>query len=164
MKHGVRYWLASGWGVMTLAMAIRALASDDTHPCAAVAEPDERLACYDAAYSRPAAAPAPEQADDAVPAIANNEFGLSEAELRERDPERARAVLQSIEARVVAQRRRADGAIEITLDNGQTWLQLERTRSLRVRDGDRVTIRRAALGSFLLVTPARALIRVRRIT
>jgi hypothetical protein len=51
--------------------------------------------------------------------------------------------------------------VSLLLDNGQTWGFTD--PNPRVRPGDSVTIKRAALGSFLLVTPSRHSYRVERL-
>lgn len=62
--------------------------SAETHRCASIAAPVERLACYDAAFGAP-------KVDVAVEnKRAVEEFGLSETEKRERDPMAAQAAPQ----------------------------------------------------------------------
>lgn len=51
--------------------------------------------------------------------------------------------------------------VSLVLDNGQTWAFIE--PDPRVRPGDTVTIKRAALGSFLMLTPSRRSYRVERL-
>jgi hypothetical protein len=51
--------------------------------------------------------------------------------------------------------------VYLVLDNGQTWEFTE--GDPRVRPGDTVTIKRAALGSFLMLTPSRHSYRVERL-
>jgi hypothetical protein len=51
--------------------------------------------------------------------------------------------------------------VYLVLDNGQTWGFTE--KDPRVRPGDTVTIKRAALGSFLLLAPSRRSYRVERL-
>jgi hypothetical protein len=161
-------------------------AGEPSHPCAAVEDPAARLACYDNAFPRPPAAAAPQQAAEApphaaaphpersgpeIPGVAPAEapelvetFGLTEAQLQARDPERARAPrVERIEATVVGIRHLSSGERVVTLDNGQVWLQTEITVRGHLAAGDEVVIRRAALGSFQLVTPGRVALRVRRI-
>ena len=158
-------------------------AGDPSHPCAAVDDPPERLACYDQAFPRPdgaAVAAAPEAAqvvqqapgraverapEPKAPAAAETveEFGLNRAQLQARDPERVSTRIERIEATVTEVRYRPSGERVITLDNGQVWLQTEVTARGPLRAGDTVAIRRAALGSFQLVTPGRVALRVRRI-
>jgi hypothetical protein len=51
--------------------------------------------------------------------------------------------------------------ITVVLDNGQTWAFIE--PEPRLRPGDAVTIKRASLGSFLMLTPSRRSYRVERL-
>jgi hypothetical protein len=51
--------------------------------------------------------------------------------------------------------------VSLVLDNGQIWVFTE--PDPRVRPGDAVTIKRAALGSFLMKTPSRRSYRVERL-
>ena len=51
--------------------------------------------------------------------------------------------------------------VYLVLDNGQTWNFTD--PNPRVRPGDTVTIKRAALGSFLMTTPSRRSYRVQRL-
>ena len=60
-------------------------------------------------------------------------------------------------------RRLPTGYLLIGLDNDQVWQQSELDSLIRLQPGDQVTIRRASLGSHLLVTPAKYSTRVRRI-
>jgi hypothetical protein len=50
--------------------------------------------------------------------------------------------------------------VAVVLDNGQAWTFVE--QDPRLRPGDSVTIKRAALGSFLMMTPSRHSYRVQR--
>jgi hypothetical protein len=52
------------------------------------------------------------------------------------------------------------GHATLVLDNGQTWTVMDTGARLAV--GDVVSIRRAALGSFLMMTPSKHSYRVRR--
>jgi len=49
----------------------------------------------------------------------------------------------------------------VKLENGQTWVQQEADSSLRIKPGDAVLIKRAALGSYKLISGYNA-IRVQR--
>jgi hypothetical protein len=52
----------------------------------------------------------------------------------------------------------------VKLENDQVWEQAEIvTTKARLKPGDVVTIRKAALGSYTLLTPSRMVIRVRRV-
>jgi hypothetical protein len=126
------------------------------HPCAAVVDPSERLACYDAAFP-PAVA---ETAADRV----REDFGLSRAEIRERSPALARAVPPGrIEAAVVAVSGPRGAGRTFALDNGQVWRQSESSVLGDVDAGDRIAIRKASFGTYLLITPGRVALRVKRV-
>ena len=51
----------------------------------------------------------------------------------------------------------------VTLDNAQVWAQSEINSQADVEIGDSVTVRRGALGSYLLVTKAGIGTRVKRV-
>jgi hypothetical protein len=92
------------------------------------------------------------------------DFGLTQTAKRERDPERwARETPQSIAGTVVGVRRNAEDRLVVTLDNDQVWVQSETKSNIILRPGDSVTIRRAAMGSFMLVTSNKLATRVRRV-
>jgi hypothetical protein len=99
----------------------------------------------------------------ATPVNPQDDFGLTEAAKRARDPEKAKETMpESITQEVAAVTRKKDGELVVTLANGQVWTQLETDRRARVSVGDTVTIKRAALGSYLLVTESKLATRVRR--
>lgn len=141
--------------------------------CASIDAPAERLACYDRLAGRvtapqsappaptgpatasaaraaaPAAAPAAPPAPDAS-------FGLYAAEHPAPPKPAAELALK-----VVALGANADGDPTVTLEGGQLW-QLDDPDPL-LAVGDRVTIHRAAFGSFLMFTPTNRRHRVRRL-
>jgi hypothetical protein len=124
------------------------------HPCAAVANPSERLGCYDKAF--------PPTVDGAALAEqARAGFGLTRAEARERNP--APAEPEHIEATVARIDERANGQRVITLDNGQVWVQSEVKSLGSLSGGDRVTIRQGAFSAYRLLTPGGVPLRVRRV-
>jgi len=98
-----------------------------------------------AAPASAAAAPPPKQS-----------FGLYAAE----HPS-APAVAQALDDRVVATGAGASGRMTVTLASGALWELDDADPLLAV--GDVVSIRRAALGSFLLETPTKRTHRVRRL-
>lgn len=132
------------------------------HPCAGIDESEARLACYDEAFGRPAGVPDTDRRTD--PEKAREEFGLSEAQLQTKDPKRARDKgPDSIEAIVARLAYQPGGERVVWLDNRQIWLQTEVTIRGTLTKGDKVRIRKAALGSHMLVTPDGVALRVRRI-
>jgi hypothetical protein len=95
---------------------------------------------------------------------AEQEFGLSEKDKLARASDAERKVSSDgIEAAVTGIAYRGTGEMLVTLDNGQVWMQAEAVTHARLRIGDTVTIRKAAMGSYQLLTPGRIAMRVRRI-
>ena len=146
-------WLAVG-------QAATAAPQVAVHACASISGTAERLACYDAAF--PPIANAVDAASVRQRAV--EDFGLNKAQLRDRDPERMGvATPERIEATIARMTERATGQRVLTLDSGQVWLLTEVTIKGQLRVGDRVTIREAALGSHMLLTPMKVALRARRI-
>jgi hypothetical protein len=83
-------------------------------------------------------------------------FGLSRQQMK-----LAPAGPDSIKATVSQITENRLNQVYLVLDNGQTWGLTE--ADPRVRPGDMVTIKRAALGSFLMTTPSRHSYRVERL-
>jgi hypothetical protein len=135
------------------------------HPCASVVLPTDRLACFDRAFPPPAAVRV--ETERALQVQAEQAFGrrgpppeagasASAAPSGGAAPERLEAVLTAVE-------RSSAGLRTFTLDNGQRWRETELTSRGQLREGDTVVIERATFGTFLLVTPARVGLRVRRL-
>jgi hypothetical protein len=108
-----------------------------------------------AAATAPASARAPGAAAPAA-ALPKDSFGLYAAE--HPAPPHAAADLS---ARVTAVGVSESGRMTVALDGGAVWELAEADRLLAV--GDTFDIRRAALGSFLMVTPSKRTHRVRRL-
>jgi hypothetical protein len=146
--------------------------------CASIQAPESRLSCYDTLAHRPAdkvpamvakiapvgATPTPAtsapavQAPTTVAAIAADpqNFGLTAVQTHtaELGPKS-----QSAHVSIVSSDQ--SGRTLVVLDSGQTWTVLDPDG--RLSSGDAVTIKRAALGSFLMVTPSNHSYRVRRL-
>lgn len=155
--------------------------------CASIGDDRERLACYDAlfgsplpAVSRPAepglsphtavtkhdpvVAPVPPP-EPAAPAAAATEgdFGLTPAQ-RERQMKEVATPVDRIRSRVIVVRNLAWGRFQLDLENGQRWQQVESTPRQQFFVGDEITIRAAALNSYLATGPnTGGAIRVRRV-
>jgi hypothetical protein len=128
------------------------LACYDARACAGIVAADQRLACYDALAepkpSRPRTAPV----DATRPASSDSDaksFGLSKSQLPA-TPEGPKL----INARVTQVTVDRLGNVRTLLDNGQSWTFNDPDALLK--PGDSVTIRRAALGSFLLTAGRRS--------
>jgi hypothetical protein len=135
--------------------------------CAALDDPAARLACFDAAFPRTPHTGPPNPAKVAVatdePASEARNFGLSATQRNAIDPKPAQPPLPATTAAVKTVRRLPSGYLLIGLDNDQLWQQTEFDSRVWLQPGDRVTIRQAALGSYLLDTPAHFSTRVRRL-
>lgn len=133
------------------------------HRCAALADSVARLACYDQIF------PPLIEAEPASVAVKSSEelkaeFGLSVREVEERKPDAERAQrIDSIEAKVSSVRSIQGGQRVVSLDNGQVWQLTEGGSKGPLSPGDDVTIRRALMGSFILVTPGGVGLRARRL-
>jgi hypothetical protein len=133
-------------------------ADDVQHPCAHVRNDTDRLACYDQAFGKPPASAA------ATSPASNEQFGFTEKEMaRNTGQSAAPAAPDSVTAAIKSLDRRRDGKFVVTLDNTQVWAQSEFNSQADVQVGDAVTVRRGALGSYLLVTKAGIGTRVKRV-
>lgn len=142
-----------------------AAAADEpaTHACAEVADPLERLSCYDKAFP-PRAAQTRSAPGGSNRSLPPEEFGFTDAERRRRESgDRKDNSPQEVRATVSTLKRRQNGMFTASLDNGQSWAQTELDSKARLKPGDAVVIRRAAFGSYLLVTPDGIGTRVKRI-
>lgn len=135
--------------------------------CRAEADDARRLACYDGAMDRAVAASTP--AEESAPAetkehTPEERFGRTGAMAREeieRKTEESRE-LRELTATVTEIWTRSDGLMAFTLDNGQTWSMNRPDSLFRIKNGDKVNIQPAALGSFLLSGPSKRSTRVTR--
>lgn len=162
--------------IVALLGAVPAIAADPsngaglTH-CAGINAPTARLACYDALAGRTpepartadaasAATLAPTTKEPAAASAANEpaNFGLSQAQIH-KTPE-GPAAIQARVLRIGAGQ--SGGRSYVVLDNGQTWVFTDKDQDRRLRSGDLVTIRRAALGSFMLTAASKRSYHVRR--
>jgi len=154
-----------------LSFPLSVASAESAQQCAGVSDDRARLACYDQMFGKPAAAPAETgvlstsaAATAAAAPSPQDNFGLSDTAKRARDPEKAKELIpQSITEKVASVGRRPTGELVVTLDNGQVWVQIETNTMARISAGDTVTIRKAALGSYQLVSPNKVTARVRRV-
>ncbi len=150
---------------VSLAASSAAPGPGDLARCATIAAPDQRLACYDLLAGRPPdrtapALSAPPPAAAAAPATAPaapapddpRNFGLNAAQLHPTPPAATSAVQAHITQ--IIQSATGFGRPILVLDNGQTWIFTEAPDDSRLGSGDPVSIKRAALGSFMLTTPS----------
>jgi hypothetical protein len=158
--------------------------------CAAIGDDHERLACYDGLFRSPAAS-APAAAGSAMveahgaaesraapvaaaAASPGADFGLTPAQKQSIEVAAAKAsgvpeaqrvpsMPDSVTAKVATVAHRQTGELVVITDDGQVWVQIDTETKGRVKEGEEVTIRKASLGSYFLVTPNHILVRVRRV-
>ncbi|WP_259165984.1 type VI secretion protein [Xanthomonas sp. 4461] len=142
-------------GTLLMVCATSAAAQQvTTHACASVPDPLPRLACYDASFP-----PSPEvRAAEAGRGL--REFGRNPAQASAMSPVKPPA---QVSATVVTVTYRADGTRVVVLDTRQRWALTEATSRGHLAEGDAVTIRTAAMGSYMLVTPGGVALRARRL-
>jgi hypothetical protein len=150
---------------------------------ACLAENDDarRLTCYDRALNRVASAgrqakitpsaAEPAQASQSAQAsqpaqtktTPEQRFGLSAGQVVKK--ENLAASPKDLTAKVTSLGRESSGALKLTLDNGQVWVQQNADgQALSISVGDSVTVSHELMGGFLLTTPASGhrSVRVRR--
>jgi len=156
--------------------------SGGTDDCRVLTDDAQRLACYDQLFPRSASPlQAPPEAKVIAPLAtlpqapahvsenpksdeAVQQFGLTAAQQSAAAGGTARAkTIEEISATVTALQHEPGGRFLIFLDNGQVWRQSELDSWVPPQTGDRVTIRRGLLGSFMLVTADRLATHVRRV-
>ena len=130
----------------------------DVYACAQVQDDAQRLQCYDGAVGRLRQAETQGQvvAVDRAQAqeIERDSFGFSLPSLSRLMPnlEGDRDVIDNVEMTVARVRVGPTGIHTFEMENGQVWTQLDPENARNVRAGDMVTIRRASLGSFRLIS------------
>ncbi|HEU0154196.1 MAG TPA: hypothetical protein VFQ84_12720 [Arenimonas sp.] len=144
-----------------LLLASSAFAQAPAHPCAATEDPEARLACYDEAFPPVASAT---DLDQQRREQARRDFGLSTVQKREMASEEAGdGTPERIEAAIASVSQRANGQRLVTLENEQIWLVTETTDKGMLKPGDKVVVRRGVIGNYLMRTPGRVTLRVRRV-
>jgi len=158
-------------GISASAFSAAAPSAADLAHCASIADPATRLACYDALNGKAAGKPSVQTptsaaiAETSPPAAGSafssdpQNFGFTEAQ---RAPAQAQAEPKAINARVAKIDENTYGRAVAVLDNGQTWLFIDGEQDAHLRPQDPITIRRGALGSFLLITPSHHSYHVKR--
>lgn len=146
--QGRRYAVAAALMIGSAAVAAQAI---DARGCDTVVAAEARLACYDKAFP-PTAQVQAAQAEQRLDA-----FGRAP---ERRDP---KDVPPQLTATVTALDYRADGTRTLELDNGQQWLLSEGGSHGHLAEGDTVTVRRGAMGGYLLRTASGVMLRARRL-
>lgn len=144
-------------------------ALERVYACTATATDAERLACYDSAVAalRGAQSSGEVVAIDRgnVERLQRDSFGFNLPSIGNLLPQVGHGdnVVDRVEATVTRMSLSPSGRSTFYMEDGQVWTQVDPERVYNVRAGDTVTIRRAAMGSFMISSPrGGAGIRVRR--
>lgn len=165
--------LALSWAVAPLAVAQDAPATpaalEAVYACASETDLSRRLACYDSAVAnlRGAQTSGDVVAIDRgnVEQMQRDSFGFNLPSIGNLLPQVGHRdnVVDRVEVTVARMSTSATGRTTFYMEDGQVWTQVDPDRVYNVRAGDTVTVRRAALGSFMISSPrGGAGIRVRR--
>jgi hypothetical protein len=142
------------------------------YACAEVSDDAARLACFDGATARMRAA---QDSGDLVAVdrsqvetMQRESFGFNLPSISSLLPsltsDRSEPPQLQVELEVERLIQNPNGRFTFVMSDGQQWTQVESTPVRNVRAGDAVTIRRAALGSYLLISErGGASVRVRRV-
>jgi hypothetical protein len=146
-------------GCLVLSLSWSIAAGDPLSDCRNISAEAARLSCYDALADRQAQLTVATSTTAAASAAQTTPPSLTAEELFGRDAaqsddlvRRASDIgrLDEITAEVAGARVSPNGKLIVALDNGQVWSQVD-SPAPRIRPGDKVRIRRAALNSYLLV-------------
>src|SRR5262249_25467458 len=138
---------------------------DQLVACSGVTDSAVRLACYDrlarevAARARasspaapspppvaapaPATVPAPATAVTPAPSFGQEQLAREQRAAPEKDE-------LTLHARLSSQKSVGGGRFDLYLDNGQIWRHEDSVLGFDLRDGDAITIKKGALGSYKL--------------
>jgi len=136
--------------------------------CARIEDPGARLACYDGNFP-PGASPAAAGTGGGARVAAGGAGSFGAESIK--SPDRFESSAQrdrgadEIRPRVLDARQREPGIYLVTIEDGAQWLFSEPVpRNFRPpRKGALVEIKRASLGSFLMVVDGQSAVRVRRV-
>ncbi len=130
----------------------------ELYGCLDVADDAQRLACSDGAIARLRRAENEGHIvafnRQQVTTIERESFGFTLPNLGAMiwgRGEGGREQVEDIELEVARVEERT-GRLSYVMSNGQTWVQVEALQTRNVRAGDTVTVRRGALGTFLLIS------------
>ena len=138
--------------------------------CKELHDSGKRLRCYDLAVadmsgngsgapespSVPRSAPPTAELARDLPAGTNatvDTFGLSSRHESSRFVRDESEQLDTVTAQIVRIEEMPRGERRVLLDNGQVWEETSRNRKLLLDTGDKISIRKAAFGSFKLIGP-----------
>jgi hypothetical protein len=120
--------------------------------CRAEKDDARRLACFDRSVAQLAEEASADQARAALAPSPEERFGLPR-EVTRKEVERRTGIapeLDTLTARITALAPHGIDERALKLDNNQVWIVKSDSLAARLEVGERITIRRGALGSYLL--------------
>ncbi|MCV0382535.1 MAG: hypothetical protein K5799_03635 [Erythrobacter sp.] len=140
----------------------------DVLSCADIEDASQRLDCYDESVARLAKS----YGDDELQVVSRQSivrsrrslfgFPVPDAAFADQSNEDDRAELNEIETAIVSVSNDASGRAILTLEDGSTWEQSETRWIPEPKPGEAITIRRAALGSYMASIEDRRAFRMKR--
>lgn len=128
---------------LLLLFALPAVAADDALlECRQIEDIAERVACYDEIVDSQSE---PDEVPDAQSLFGKNDADAKRIVETTLDIEQ----IDRVEAVITDVRESANRKLVVTLDNGQTWRQLD-NQPMRLKTGEAVIVREASLNSFLM--------------
>jgi hypothetical protein len=161
--------------VFTFALALTAAFTlpiqADERDCRDISNAAERLACYDAQFPKTTETPVGQEPSEAIDDTSLPETSVSTSvQSDESDPpfttdkggffERKPDI--TVNSTISAVKNERQKKMVFRLENGQIWLQTA-PRSLPIKVGDKVTIKTATMGGYMLRNENNTSTRVRRI-
>lgn len=135
--------------------------------CRTIAEPQERLACYDREVAALEAAEAANEIRvvdrQQVQRTRRTLFGLALPDLRIFGGDDGPEAVTEINSTISRISRDPRGRFTFTLEDGARWAQIDSRELFEPRVGQPIRIRRAALGSYLANVNRQTAIRVQRV-
>jgi hypothetical protein len=122
--------------------------------CAQLKDSLQRLVCYDRIFltGDPAASAAVSAPRVAVPAPIP---ALGDEAVQRRSKEAKPAEPADLEAKITALKETRPNVVRLTLDNGQTWQQMDMSSVFQVSVGDTVRIEKGTMGGYRLTRTSR---------
>lgn len=139
---------------------------DEVTQCRSIVDPQERLACFDAASQ--SLEQATEKRELVIVERAEVErnkrkgFGFSLPDIFGGSDDEDR--IESVSSTITAVQPSGYARWQVWLEDGSVWATSEAAARLRPREGDPITIERAAMGTFLAKVDGKApRVRIRRV-
>jgi hypothetical protein len=147
---------------MVLVMSALSLSARAEEDCAAIDDPEARLACYDQQFSRSSGAEDDESSEAVTAEPQKSQTAASEVQESSKGGLFDQDERVDFTSTITYVHARAQQKMVFQLENEQVWMQSV-PRLLRIREGDQVTIENASVGGYMMRTDRGVTTRVERI-